>query len=157
MMISGEEAIATRIRARREALHMTQQEVSDNLNVERATYARWENGKISVRASDLKRLAGILKVRVAYFYGDDMEVGGPSVVSDPINDYTYEVTDREMDEMNASIAGVPPEIRPAALAAFKALTKSLAAAKEPKTFGAGKGARTVVDPDIDGIEKSKEE
>jgi len=73
--ITGEEGIAARIKAQRERMGLKQQELADQLNVERPTYTRWENGVIAVRASDLKRLSQILSVRVSYFYGEEISDG----------------------------------------------------------------------------------
>ena len=137
-------------------MRLSQQAVADALGITPAGYGHWETGRTSITVENLTRVAKILGVTVSYFF--EAEDVRSSRFGDHVpSDFTYEVTDREMDELTSSIAGVPPEVRPVALAAFKAIAKSLAENKEPRTYGQGKGARTVIDPDIDGIEEGSAE
>lgn len=46
----------------------TQEYVAERLNIAPATYSRWENGKYSISAEDLSRVASILEVDVSHFY-----------------------------------------------------------------------------------------
>lgn len=53
-----------KIKAKRKQVHLTQHELSIEMNVARSTVAMWEIGKSVPRASKLKKLAKILKCDV---------------------------------------------------------------------------------------------
>lgn len=62
--------IGKRLRARRQMLRMTLQEVADAFGTSRVNYNRYELGTVTVSAADLDKLAGILRVPTSYFFHD---------------------------------------------------------------------------------------
>ena len=61
------------IRKRREQAAMTQAQMADALNVNRATVAMWETGKSNPRAEMLPAIAQLLGCTIAELY-DEKEV-----------------------------------------------------------------------------------
>lgn len=61
------ETLGERIRARRDYLGLTQQELADAFGCARETISNWEHGRRGIDAIDLIRLARILDVDLAYF------------------------------------------------------------------------------------------
>ena len=45
---------------------MTQEQMAIKLNVEQATYSRWENGKINIPIEQLKKMAEMFNVSVDF-------------------------------------------------------------------------------------------
>ncbi len=80
---SENEQIGARVRARREHLHRTQAEIAAVLSISRGNYSKYEAGDVGISAQDLARLARILNVPVAYFYGEE-EL--PEIEYEPIMD-----------------------------------------------------------------------
>jgi len=61
-------AMGMRLRLRREALNLSQQEVADALGINRVTYTLYETGRNAVPVVDLQRLARVLRCSVSYFF-----------------------------------------------------------------------------------------
>jgi transcriptional regulator with XRE-family HTH domain len=104
--------IASRLRARREYLNIPQRELADKLGITRVGYGKYESGDVDVTASTLQRLAGVLRVPVGYFFGEDEEVyaGERDIVS--------------------YYRALPAEHRAAAVAVLKALLDNVPGAAE---------------------------
>ena len=68
---SRQQTFGARIKARREHLRLSQQQIADQLGLGRATYAHYETGRSEITALDLERLAQVLTVPISYFFGDD--------------------------------------------------------------------------------------
>lgn len=64
------EEIGARIKARREYLRMTQEELAERFGVNQSALSQYEHGKRGLETTELARLAKILTVAVAYFYGE---------------------------------------------------------------------------------------
>jgi transcriptional regulator with XRE-family HTH domain len=96
--------IGKRIRARREYLRITQDDMAKRFSMSRANWSRIESGNVGVMAADLAEIADALKVDITYFYENDAfeEIAGDGDVMLYYN-------------------GMPPILRPAAKAALKAL------------------------------------
>jgi len=71
--------LGNRIRARREYLNLSQQEVADALDMSVKGYGHYERGRSEPSPSSLAILAEIFKVPVSYFFGNDEEVDGPTI------------------------------------------------------------------------------
>ncbi|WP_125704718.1 helix-turn-helix domain-containing protein [Lacticaseibacillus daqingensis] len=63
--------IGKRIRQKREALQLTQNDVADKLFVTQQTVARWESDKHTPPLKAVQDLADLFQVDVAYFFGED--------------------------------------------------------------------------------------
>lgn len=63
-------AIGQRIRARREYLQLTQEEVADSIGISQGTFARVEAGKVNITAANMEVIATRLKAPVGYFYSE---------------------------------------------------------------------------------------
>ncbi len=68
--IFNKQMLGERIKARREYLGLTQQEVADALSLNRVTYAQYEQGRNEIAATDLPRLGEVLRVSPSYFLGE---------------------------------------------------------------------------------------
>jgi transcriptional regulator with XRE-family HTH domain len=130
-MQTDRKSIGARLRARREYLRMTQQDVADQLFMNRVTYAQYEQGRNEMAVSDLPRIAKVLKVKPEYFFGpagDD----DPSADHDPNSDAP---TDDEEGEVLRYFHGIPPMMRPAAKAMLKGLMDAEPDYEEGRVFG----------------------
>jgi transcriptional regulator with XRE-family HTH domain len=135
-MQADRKSIGARLRERREYLRMTQQNVADLLSMNRVTYAQYEQGRNEMAVSDLPRIAKVLKVKPDYFFGPDDE--GALFVREAGPDYDPnrdEPTDDEEGEILRYYRGVPPTLRPAALAMLKGLMDAEPDYEEGKVFG----------------------
>ncbi|HLK56528.1 MAG TPA: helix-turn-helix transcriptional regulator [Chthonomonadaceae bacterium] len=66
--------LGLKLRARREYLHLTQQEVADALSMNRVTYAQYETGRNEMAVSDLPRIAKVLQVPISYFFEEERDL-----------------------------------------------------------------------------------
>ena len=57
-----------KIKQLRENANLTQQQLSENLNVDRSTVAKWETGEAMPRADKLPELAKIFGCSIDYLY-----------------------------------------------------------------------------------------
>ena len=114
--ISSKREIGERIRARREYLQLTQTDIASKMGTSRVNYGRYESGETNVTAEDLGRLASVLGVPVAYFYGDD---DGGAVDEDVMLYYN----------------GVPDDAKPIVRAAVKAIYDEYQRRNEAATIG----------------------
>jgi transcriptional regulator with XRE-family HTH domain len=62
-----------RMKARREYLRLTQQEIADSLDINRVTYAQYELGKNQIPVADLPRLAKVMRLTSVCFFFDEPE------------------------------------------------------------------------------------
>ena len=101
-------ALGRRMKARREELQWSQQEVimkleQTGIEMTRAAYSHWETGRADIPSSALASIAGILKMSAGYLLGQQSEEEW--------------VDERAMQFYN----DIPPELRPTALATLRAL------------------------------------
>jgi transcriptional regulator with XRE-family HTH domain len=95
-----------RIRARRQILDMTQQELADALGVDRASVAGWESGK----HYPLRKLGAIEHVLGVSLGGDD---AGPVIIPPSLRRMIERLTPEERDWVLAELTR-PPADDPAA-------------------------------------------
>jgi transcriptional regulator with XRE-family HTH domain len=95
--------IGARIRARREYLGRSQQDVADAIHKERSAYASYELGRTEPSAETIENLASVLRTKVGYLYGE--------ISDDEAGDH----------EIMLYYRGLPPTLKPAARAALKAM------------------------------------
>ncbi|BDI28367.1 hypothetical protein CCAX7_004180 [Capsulimonas corticalis] len=72
-MATSQKEIGELIRARREQLNLSQQDVSNGLEMSRGNYSRLESGQTAVSAADLTEIAAILEIRACYLLGEDTD------------------------------------------------------------------------------------
>jgi transcriptional regulator with XRE-family HTH domain len=137
--MTPKQALGEKLKARREFLKLTQQEVADAMSIGRVGYALYESGKNSIAATDLPKLAKILKVKPEYFFGwNDEDAHHSHFVREAGPDYDPnrdEPTDDEEGEILRYYRGVPPTLRPAALAMLKGLMDAEPDYEEGRVFG----------------------
>lgn len=68
--------IGIRIRTARRCAHMTQDELANKLNVNRATISKYESGTIEPTASQMQKIAESLNTNVEFLYGKGVCIGG---------------------------------------------------------------------------------
>lgn len=59
-----------KLKARREALHLTQKQVADRIGIAQQIYQRYESGKVVPIAPKAVRIAKALETTVEALYGD---------------------------------------------------------------------------------------
>ena len=69
--MTPKKALGQKLKARREHLKLTQQEVADALTIGRVGYALYESGKNAVAATDLPKLSEVLQVPIGYFFDEE--------------------------------------------------------------------------------------
>jgi transcriptional regulator with XRE-family HTH domain len=72
---------AQRITHLRKMSHMTQQELSDKLHMDRSTYAYYETGKTTPNFDTLQRIARVFAVSVDFLLGNTDDIETTSVHS----------------------------------------------------------------------------
>ena len=95
--------IGARLKARREYLELSQQEVADAIHKERSSYAQYESGKNEPSAETLYLLGLKLRVPVGYFYAET------------------EQADIEGGDLMRYYNGLPPNMKGVARQQLKAL------------------------------------
>lgn len=61
-----------RIKERRKAMHLTQDELGEKLGVQKSAVAKWENGRVeNIKRSTIQQMAGILGCSPTYLMGFD--------------------------------------------------------------------------------------
>jgi transcriptional regulator with XRE-family HTH domain len=73
MSLERRKEIASRIRARREYLRLSQQQVATQVGVERSAFAHWEAARVGIDSVVLEQIAKALKVNVAWLYGEEVD------------------------------------------------------------------------------------
>jgi transcriptional regulator with XRE-family HTH domain len=63
--------IGLRIRQARQRLEMTQEKLAEQLDVNRLTIVGYESGYRTPHATDLPRLAAVLRVSIDYFFKEE--------------------------------------------------------------------------------------
>lgn len=113
--------IAQRIKARREYLvrngrsDLTHDYMAKKLSLTRPSYSRKESNATVITAEELAQIAGILRTTVAHLMGED---------------------EGEIDrEINIYYNGMPPEMKPAAKAALRAMFEAQDTADNEGTIG----------------------
>ncbi|MXS69988.1 helix-turn-helix domain-containing protein [Flavobacteriaceae bacterium W22] len=95
-------SVGTTIRRLRESQGKTQKEIADLLNVDRRTYAKWEEEATEVKSSLVPNLAEILGVEIADLYKSDKSIEIKDSFKDNNNNNTNTVviilTDKELTE-----------------------------------------------------------
>jgi transcriptional regulator with XRE-family HTH domain len=66
--------VGERIRHKRKALGLSQEELAERMNVTAALISNYENDKVDIRSSVMRELAGILGTTVAYLMDGDPEI-----------------------------------------------------------------------------------
>ncbi|MEO7720209.1 MAG: helix-turn-helix transcriptional regulator [Capsulimonas sp.] len=105
MMAASQSKIAQLIRARREQMRLSQQDVSNGLEMSRGSYSRLESGQTTVSAEDLTKIAAILQIRACYLLGEDPEDESATRRDDVVRLYE----------------DIEPDMQPAALAMIQGL------------------------------------
>ena len=74
--MSGENSkkVGERIRQKRKALGLSQEELAERMYVTAALISNYENGKVDIKSSVMRELAGILGTTVAYLMDGDPEI-----------------------------------------------------------------------------------
>ena len=67
-------AIGNTIRKLRTANNLSQQHVADHLNIDRRTYAAWEEGKQDIKSSFIPRLADFFGVEITDLYTGETNI-----------------------------------------------------------------------------------
>ncbi|SDL80609.1 Transcriptional regulator, contains XRE-family HTH domain [Chryseobacterium taihuense] len=95
-------SVGTTIRRLRESQGKTQKEIADLLNVDRRTYAKWEEEAAEVKSSLVPNLAEIFGVEIADLYKNDKNIEIKDSFKDNNNNNTNTVviilTDKELTE-----------------------------------------------------------
>lgn len=68
MFVSERLSLGDKIRLLREAQHITQTDLADRVEMDRATLAGYENNRRGIKADDLERIADALGVAAGNFY-----------------------------------------------------------------------------------------
>ena len=74
--MSGEnnKKVGERIRQKRKALGLSQEELAECMHVTAALISNYENGKVDIKSSVMRELASILGTSVAYLMDGDPEI-----------------------------------------------------------------------------------
>lgn len=105
MAIVLQKEIGQKMKARREYLRLSQEEIASQIPTNRVTYGRWENGQREISAEDLQRVASALKVPLSFFIPEDE--WAPD------------------GEIAAFYNGMPPDYQPVILEMIKAAHKAI--------------------------------
>ena len=73
--MAGFESVGDRVRARRELLGMSQQEIAEKMSLSVVGYGHYERGRTEFTASQLKALARLLDAPVSYLVGEQSDEG----------------------------------------------------------------------------------
>jgi transcriptional regulator with XRE-family HTH domain len=76
--------IGKKIKARREHLNITQDELAEMMNTSRVTITRYENGSRKANQDALFELAKLLNVSISYFYPEQNHPAQPSNQQDDL-------------------------------------------------------------------------
>ena len=75
MMSGGKDyEVGKRIKEKRKALGLSQEELAERMHVTAALISNYENGKVDIKSSVMHELAGILGTTVAYLMDGDPEM-----------------------------------------------------------------------------------
>ena len=102
------QALGKRLQAARERMNMTQEDAAKRLNVERATYAHWEQGRSEMSASRLEDVCTLYGISADYLFGTKL----------PQND--------DERELVGTFRMLPPELRESAKRLLKAFVDGTA-------------------------------
>ncbi|WP_144281130.1 helix-turn-helix domain-containing protein [Chryseobacterium echinoideorum] len=93
-------SVGTTIRRLRESQGKTQKEIADLLNVDRRTYAKWEEEAAEVKSSLVPNLAEIFGVEIADLYKSDksIEIKDSFRDNEIKNTVVIILTDKELTE-----------------------------------------------------------
>ena len=89
----------------RKNLHKTQAEIADNLNIKRATYARYENNLTKPDFDTLEKLANYFGCSIDYLIGR-RNFGENSAVKNDLLNTIGNLTDDECEKVLAFIKGM---------------------------------------------------
>jgi transcriptional regulator with XRE-family HTH domain len=105
-------AIGNQIRKLRIAKNLSQQVVADNLNIDRRTYAAWEQGTQDVKSSFIPRLAEFFGVEISDLFTNETNINIKQSFKDnnsSINTAILILTDKEIIERVLDAAVRPKE------------------------------------------------
>ena len=89
-------AIGNNIRKLRIAKNLSQQIVADNLNIDRRTYAAWEQGMQDVKSSFIPRLAEFFDVEISDLFSNESNINIKQSFKDSsVNTAILILTDKE--------------------------------------------------------------
>lgn len=66
--------VGTNLKRLRNKTKLSQQEIADKLNIDRATYINWENETFDVKSQYIPKLAEIFDVELHEFFKDDQKI-----------------------------------------------------------------------------------
>ncbi|MFZ4931902.1 helix-turn-helix transcriptional regulator [Chryseobacterium sp. Mn2064] len=66
--------VGTNLKRLRNKTKLSQQEIADKLDIDRATYINWENGTFDVKSQYIPKLAEIFDVELHEFFKDDQKI-----------------------------------------------------------------------------------
>jgi len=116
------QSFGERLRARREYLDLSQQDLADRLGIGRVTVSNWERGERGIDVDDIPRLAKALRVPVSYFFDDDQADTDPTDEADE-------------QELLHYYRGIPRAQRPQAKKVLRAFVSEDAEYTEGRVFG----------------------
>ena len=104
--------MGNRIKERRKALHMTQDELGEKLGVQKSAVAKWENGRVeNIKRSVIQKMATILECSPVYLMGWEDQLEQPTKdtltskqkhllsVFDELNDYGQDEAIKRIEEL----------------------------------------------------------
>ncbi len=66
--------VGTNLKRLRNKTKFSQQEIADQLNIDRVTYANWENEMFDIKSQYIPKLAEIFKVELTELFKDDQKI-----------------------------------------------------------------------------------
>lgn len=88
--------VGARVRTRREALGLSQDQVANALNVSSEQFASLERGEVRFNPSSLVRIATFLRVPISYLFGGESNPGNPA-------SRTGQTTDADLSTISAAL------------------------------------------------------
>jgi len=65
--------VGTNLKRLRAKTKLSQQDIADQLNIDRATYINWENETFDIKSQYIPKLAGIFKVDIKDLFEEDIK------------------------------------------------------------------------------------